>query len=342
MLRNTVRILLGFFGLALVSILLWAFVLGDFPASEDMKQASMARALPSPPKPTVSAPAPSAPASAPQSKNGGSATAAPTKRQPKKASPVRKAAKKQTQSAAKSASSGGGLIQIPSASKSADKVAKPQIGGLQSAMSLSLGGNDGYPVFPDNPPKASATEVIPNAFFLKDTDLPPTLQHVSNKIHAALDEGGYFDTSFYQFRNGGFALATKLEKINEDGSPVVGAERWTAVAGPRFDMTFTEYLKNLFISEPGYYRIIVFIVSAEAFNQSPDEVEQETAEAWVAAGANALHKDIAKAEYTDDHRCTALVYVFEKSKTAPSKFAGSWLQGRTHLEKSKLWSALSQ
>ncbi|MCR9214335.1 MAG: hypothetical protein NXI13_11510 [Proteobacteria bacterium] len=227
-------------------------------------------------------------------------------------------------------------------SKSATVKPKPSPQPVkQGATASPFRPDDGYPVFPDNPPIASAREVIPNRFFLKEGEPNPTLKQVSDKILKALDAGGYYETSFYRFRENGFALATKLEKIHEDGTPIAGDERWSADIKPRFDISFTEYLSSLFLAKTGYYRIIVFIVSEEAFSQSGD-ADREVAEAWVSSGANALQKDIAKAEFTEDHLSTALVYVFEKPETEPSKFAGNWLQGKTHLEKAKLWSALSQ
>ncbi|HXG79974.1 MAG TPA: hypothetical protein VNJ31_11650 [Methyloceanibacter sp.] len=191
------------------------------------------------------------------------------------------------------------------------------------------------PNFPWPPPKASATYVLPDQLL----ESYRTLGAAAGAILAALEQSGYVERSFYRTDPGGIALVTRLERINDDGSPA--AERWPPGAEP--DITtrgLLEFLRGLFYVDPGHYRVIVFVFQDLPFSQSQDVVTAETAHAWLTSGANVLPADIAELPFAGAH-VTALIYEFasDGSKVQP---VASGLTGKQHLEKAGLLAALDR
>ena len=117
----------------------------------------------------------------------------------------------------------------------------------------------------------------------------PTVGAVTDALLSALETNGYVERSFYRTPHGGVALVTRLERINDDGSPVADATRWPA-SSRRDDSTASLYrfLMGLFYVDPGRYRVIVFVLQNLPFAQSPQNVTSEDARAWLGGGANVL------------------------------------------------------
>lgn len=197
------------------------------------------------------------------------------------------------------------------------------------------------PQFPWPPPRASAMTTIPASFFRQVVGRLVRLTDVDHKINAALDVSGYFERSYYAVP-GGFALVTRLEQINPDGTPMEGDNRWQVEVGPIRSFSLEAYLRALFTSSPGYFRIVVFIVTPYPFSQADASVDRQDAIAWLSRGAHILPPEIGNLPYTERHSCTALIYEFEKiagEQKARTLIPGRML-GRTHLEKSGLWDGL--
>jgi hypothetical protein len=104
-------------------------------------------------------------------------------------------------------------------------------------------------------------------------------------------------------------------------------------------------LKLLFTANPGYYRIIVFIVTSHPFNQDAKQtITHEEAENWLLEGDLKLPKSIGEMPYTREHICTALIYQFERPNSAEEKtiFVNpSPVPGKLHLAKSGLFKGLN-
>lgn len=199
----------------------------------------------------------------------------------------------------------------------------------------------GVPEFPWPPPKASATVVIPSDFMKKPSAKITRLGDVETILRYSLDECGYVEKGFYAVPKG-FAMVTRLEQINEDGTPKEAQHRWAISPQPLRSFSLNEYLKALFLAKRGLYRIIVFIVTDIPFSQADSTVSRRQAMDWLAEGFNRLPKSISELEYSNDYICTAFVYEFEKIQTekeARLKLPGR-LTGRTHLKKSNLWEKL--
>ncbi|MCK4785602.1 MAG: hypothetical protein KAV87_17745 [Desulfobacteraceae bacterium] len=197
------------------------------------------------------------------------------------------------------------------------------------------------PKFPWPPPRASATAEIPARFFSSQPSDVLRLRDVKRALQDALESCGYFEKSYYSVPDG-FAMATRLEQINRDGTSKEPPDRWAVeVQRPR-EFSLKAYLVALFTATPGYYRIIVFIVTSTPFYQTRRMVSRQEAMDWLGSGLNELPDSIGELEYSEKYTCTALIYEFEQPNPGePGELKiPSNLQGRTHLVKANLWQAL--
>ena len=189
------------------------------------------------------------------------------------------------------------------------------------------------PRFPWPPPQPSSFTEVPKfkAF--------GTLGDAARTLIGALDEVGYHDRSFW-LAPGGFVLATRLERISAEGAPVDEARRWPR-ADLRDDFSLGAYLSSLFFTEPGYFRVIVFVVSDRLETTSPTEPAVATAQAWTNRGMVRLPKFLSERRFGPDHEITALIYEFERLPNAEATvLAPGRITGRAHLERALLLAAL--
>ena len=197
------------------------------------------------------------------------------------------------------------------------------------------------PAFPWPPPAPSAEHQIRNTWVTKGDRT--TLSDVAQKLESALEDADY-ETWRYSSVPRGFALATQLEQIGPDGTPRSGKERFRTDLPSLADMTFVEFLKALAKAPPGYYRVIVFVVTNTPFARSGSTPTEQEAQRWLHVGLNQLPKSIGVMPYGDDYRTTALVYEFRKaSKNSAATFVPkSPESGKIHLEKAGIWDALTR
>ena len=147
------------------------------------------------------------------------------------------------------------------------------------------------PVFPWPPPAASSRYVLPADLFKGKQ----TLGAVASGIESALEQQGYFERSYFLAGNGGVVLATRLEKINDDGGVLTGQSRWAYRDDPNRLNTesLASFLGGLFYAEPGFYRVIAFVIGGGPFVQEPRRVAEREARAWIIEGASGLPKATA-------------------------------------------------
>lgn len=190
------------------------------------------------------------------------------------------------------------------------------------------------PDFPWPPPQPSAVVPLPVPMDAADAAA------VSDRIETALAAVGYHERSWWT-APGGFALATRLERIDNDGAPADEADRWPpATLEDRF--TLSGYLASLFFTEPGYFRVIVFVLSDQFEQTAPEEPSAAMAADWVARGMVRLPADLGAAALTPAHSLTALVYEFERAPDSDAVvLAPGRLSGRAHLDKAALLTALA-
>jgi hypothetical protein len=197
------------------------------------------------------------------------------------------------------------------------------------------------PLFPWPPPRASAMNVIPSELLLVKAGSSGTLGEVDSTLNQALKQVGHFEKSYYAVPLG-YALVTRIERINSDGTPREGSERWEIDIGPLRHFSISAYLEALFTAPPGYFRIIVFVVTPYSFGQSDASVSREEAMDWLHEGWNRLPENVRSLLFTSDYACTALVYEFEQHgrDQAPRLNTPGQIPGHTHLVGLGLWDIL--
>jgi hypothetical protein len=167
----------------------------------------------------------------------------------------------------------------------------------------------------------------------------PTLNDVAKTLDRALFIRDYYARSYYPILDG-FAIATHIEQINDDGTSKESG-RWS-VDVPTLEVFSPQaYLSALFRAPKGHYRVIVFVVITQPFTQTNTTVTRQQATVWLSAGYNNLPGEIRLREFSSDYTCTALIYEFKGTGKDAEFVDPSHLQGRTHLIKSGLMAALS-
>jgi len=194
------------------------------------------------------------------------------------------------------------------------------------------------PEFPWPPPEASASYVLPTSLLAHHA----TIKDVVDAVLSALERNDYVEHSLFTAgpQAEGVALVTRLERINEDGSPRPDGDRWPmnyAVARASFDLA--TFLRGLFFVDPGHYRVIVFVFSGAPFSQSSQQVSETEARGWLLAGANILPPEVAARRF--DGHCTVLIYEFASDGTRVRRI-DSPLTGKQHLEKAGVLSLLQK
>ena len=195
------------------------------------------------------------------------------------------------------------------------------------------------PEFPWPPPHPSARHLIPRNLVV--SHVPATLAGVAARLENALDSNGYTEKSYYAVPHG-FALVTRLELFNEDGTSTQPPDRWSAEIPRRPYFSLSTVIDALFSANPGRYRVIVFIVSSHPFTASADTVTKDAAEVWLDGGMNVLPQEIGRRAYSMDFHTTALIYEFRQLNRdqAAQLRAPSSLTGKTHLEKAGILHSL--
>lgn len=185
------------------------------------------------------------------------------------------------------------------------------------------------------PPRASADVQI-QRHFLVTPGTPANFGDIASRIELALGQAGYADIRYYTIPDG-FAMVTRLEQINPDGTPKTDDDRWLdEVRAPK---NLRDLLLGLFRGNPGRYRIIVFAVTSEPFKQTSHEPTRLEAMDWFRSGWNRLQDSVASQTYTAGHSTTALIYEFEQTAVGnPASLRyQSGLTGIEHLERSGIW-----
>jgi hypothetical protein len=165
-----------------------------------------------------------------------------------------------------------------------------------------------------------------------------TVGQVADSIVAALEKSGYVERSFFRTKLDGVALVTRIERINDDGTP--SAPRWPAWRDRDAAFNLERFLRGLFYVDRGRYRVIVFILQDKPFSQSTHGVTDAEARAWLRSGANILPREIAGRPYGEND-CTALIYEFASDgKTVHT--VDSPLTGRQHLDQAGITASLAK
>lgn len=171
--------------------------------------------------------------------------------------------------------------------------------------------------------------------------LQPTLGGVADRLQAALESAGYVEYGYYPVP-GGFALATRLERIHPDGRAYTEPARWQWGQAALTGFDLGSYVRALFDVEQGYFRVIVFAVTTAPLETTDDAPQAEQVLAWPMKGAPELPPALRRQSYGDDAYSAALVYEFEsRGRGHEATFRSqSRLTGDAHLRQARLLPAL--
>lgn len=186
----------------------------------------------------------------------------------------------------------------------------------------------------------------PSSFATIDPELRlgrGSYREIAQRLEVILRELGYSERSYYRLQGRGFALACRLEQIDETGAPVAPPARWSIASAPMHEFSIAEYLRRLFQAQPGRYRVVVILVT-------PDNVQfgdrqlltPDDASALLQGGSLALPRSVATAPVPAmDVDCYALIYEFHK-KAAPDepRFISPGLTALDQLTRSGFFAAI--
>ncbi len=195
------------------------------------------------------------------------------------------------------------------------------------------------PVFALPPPLPSA-EINLEGYFSNCK----TIAQVDKMIGEALNNTGYYAKKYY-YTEGGYALVTKMEQFNKDGSSKQGNARWAARPVRNEEFSITNYIKSLFIPEPGLFRVLVFVVSPHYYgDNSGKKTDKENVIDWLEHGYTSLPSVIGNKPFSNNIQVHGLVYEF-KVLESDKKFTfskPSELDGSTHLRMAKILENLKK
>lgn len=194
--------------------------------------------------------------------------------------------------------------------------------------------------FPWPPPRPSTRRLLARPLATGSV-AAPTLGSVADRLQTALEGAGYVEYGYYPVP-GGFALATRLERIHPDGRAYSEPARWQWGQAPLTGFELGAYLRALFDVEQGRFRVIVFVVSDAPLETTAEAPSAEQALGWPGQGALRLPAALRQQAYGDDAYTAALVYEFEsRGRGHEASFkAHSSLTGDVHLRRARLLAAL--
>lgn len=206
---------------------------------------------------------------------------------------------------------------------------------------------DTLPYFPWPPPKPSGECSIPREL-LVSSDQPVLLGDVASKLESAFSNAGYGGLRYFGFGDPsktqatGFVLVSRLEQIKKDGSSMDPPDRWSTRVPPERNFSLKSFLSALFTARPGYYRLIVVVVTDKSFTTSNEGPTESEATDWFASGSSQLPPSIAHRPFHARFKTRAFIYEFEKKTQDhepeirdPGRFGG-----KVHLIKAKVWQGL--
>ena len=188
------------------------------------------------------------------------------------------------------------------------------------------------------PAKASARIEIPRSLFSAAKSGELTLGEVAGRLEFALDKADY-EHSYFRIGDDGFALTTRMERMEKSGKPDPNA-RWNPpdAAEP---LSLFGFIASLLWPEPGYYRMIVFAVTPKPYRDTNKETTSKKA-SDLTGGVVTLPTVLGEQAFTAEHHCFALIYEFAKHRpdATPVLIDPSRFSAKEHMRKAAIWAAL--
>jgi hypothetical protein len=197
-----------------------------------------------------------------------------------------------------------------------------------------LGSSGRLPLFPWPPPRYCHRSVFgvdyPKEYLGNDET---ALSEIHRRLLNALTKvAPGFENSLFSCP-GGFVLLARMERIEEDGTPLPGVFRWTQGKVP--PLSLSDYLWQLFLEKPGFFRVVAFVVTdKQNFGTSDRELPK------LIDGGEVLPPEVGRLTF-NGRSCYALVYVFKKKRAEVGlPLFHDPLSAKTHLEKAGILAVL--
>ena len=168
------------------------------------------------------------------------------------------------------------------------------------------------------------------------------LRDVGRRLEGVLLEAGFRQVSYLGYECDGFAVLADLERIEADGTPYAGDERFGPSGRPDA-FNLTEFISRLFYAPPGYYRQIVFVVTRNVIRESDALPTEGDLQTLVNRGRSALPTAYADVAFETEVGVRALIYEFARGPgddRARMIEPDGRLSATVHLSKAHIYRAL--
>ena len=170
-----------------------------------------------------------------------------------------------------------------------------------------------------------------------------TLYAVGARLERALAKAGYSDFAYFQTwtEAPGFALVTRMERVEDDGRPKAENQRFMPPGQEPDDFDLTQYLSQLLFEPTGFYRLMIFRVASESARVTSSPMSGALARRILESGEIRLRADFASYPYTPTYSVDVFVYEFErKGDREVNVLPPVRLPARLHLDRSGIDAAL--
>lgn len=204
----------------------------------------------------------------------------------------------------------GGLIAAVLMEASVRQIVLERLGATLDLLhppgfTFVSGRGSGLAVFPWPPPVGYSTYSIPRSLFNQGgaTTFGELYRSLVGSLGAVSDN---FEHGLFTGPPDGFAVVARLERVKSDGTPLPEPARWVKAGRPTLNLF--DLLGDLFLSQPGYFRTIVFAVTSDL--QPGSDSARHLPEPG--AGAPDMPAELAVKPLGNDLYVLALVYSFER------------------------------
>ena len=161
-------------------------------------------------------------------------------------------------------------------------------------------------------PRATSTISLDRRYLLRDGSPPRTLGEVRDRLDRGIRAAGYRLPGVLGAGCNGFAMVLDLERLRPDGRRVPGVDGFAA-PGQRTQFSIAEVLEELWTAKPGFFRMIVLVVSDE----KPLEHKGTAASAGqlselAASAQETLPPALSRRPFNERYVVRALVYEFDR------------------------------
>jgi hypothetical protein len=154
------------------------------------------------------------------------------------------------------------------------------------------------------PPMPTASYAYPPDWLHKHR----TIGDLSEDIEGVLRKSGYTQFSYTNVP-GGFALATRFERIDQIDEPMADLTRWAPLAKD-VPKSWLDAIKSRFVGRQGRCRLFVFFLTTDNRAPSREEPTVDEATKWSLGGIPTLQSELVNVLLTPAHRFYVYEYEF--------------------------------